>query len=111
MTLDELLAVPGTRKLNASDIEAYCASSGLPIAAALDSVARAVARRYAAGSLGYTAGDAIANGLFFFATTKVATPDFVFPAFMESVFLAFDAGEFYPDDIRYRVLRSGLHAQ
>jgi hypothetical protein len=40
------------------------------------------------------------NALFAFASTKAGTLGFAIPAFMESVFLAFDAGEFCPDDIR-----------
>jgi hypothetical protein len=44
----------------------------------------------------YDAGDNLANVLFAYAVQNVAIPDVLF-----SVFRAFDAGEFYPDEIRY----------
>jgi hypothetical protein len=44
--------------------------------------------------VGFEAGDNLANVLFGYAAQHVAIPDLLF-----SVFLAFDAGEFYPDDI------------
>jgi len=96
MTLDTLIDSTSVQTSTwARDIDAYCAGSGLTLAGALDGVARAVAHRYAAGSLVFAAADSVMNYVFAYASTKADIP-----AFMFSVFQAFDAGEFYPDAIR-----------
>jgi hypothetical protein len=95
MKLSELLQTAGNQNPTLSDVEAYCAHSGLALSAALDAASRSVARQYAAGALGFRAGDAVMNTLFAYASTKGTIPDFMF-----SVFQAFDAGESYPDKIR-----------
>ena len=96
MTLDALIDATSVQTSAwARDIDSYCAGSGLTLAGALDSIARAVARRYAAGTLRFTAADSVMNYVFAYGSTKAEIP-----AFMFSVFQAFDAGEFYPDAIR-----------
>ena len=95
MTVDELLDVSSVGAISREHITAYHEASGLTLVDALDAVARSVARRYHARTLGYTKADAIMNGVFAFAATKGIIPPFMF-----SVFQAFDAGEFYPGTVR-----------
>src|ERR1700728_3885748 len=95
MTVDELLDVSSVGAISREHITAYHEASGLTLVDALDAVARSVARRYHARTLGYTKADAIMNQVFAYASTKRLIPPFMF-----SVFLAFDAGEFFPDAIR-----------
>jgi hypothetical protein len=101
MSIDDLLRALTTRPLTVADIETYCAQSNLPLTVALDAAAKTVARRYLSGELTYTAGDMVMNLLFGFVCRRVVAEDgFEIPRFMNAVFLAFDAGEFYPDSIR-----------
>lgn len=95
MSLDALLTVATERRLTSADVNAFFAAAGPDLPASLDAAARTIARRYAAGSLGYTVADHVMNHLFAAAAERGTIPDFMF-----SVFQAFDAGEFYPDDIR-----------
>jgi hypothetical protein len=96
VTLDELIEAISVRTSKSrQSIEVYHVASGLALGDALDAIARAVARRYAAGSLGFAVADTIMNDVFAYASMKTIVPPFMF-----SVFRAFDAGEFYPDAIR-----------
>jgi hypothetical protein len=63
--------------------------------AGLDCCALELAQTYATGKVSFDAADNLANILFAFAAQRDSIPDL-----MMSIFLAFDAGEFYPDDIR-----------
>lgn len=91
----ELIRESAKRQLSLADIALYCEVSGLPTAKRLETCALELARGYASGSVSYDAGDNLANVLFGFAAQHVVIPDLLF-----AVFQAFDAGEFYPDEIR-----------
>jgi hypothetical protein len=95
MEFPDLIREAATRQLSLADIALYCEVSGLPTAQRLEACALELARGYASGSVSYEAGDNLANVLFGFAAQHMAIPDLLF-----SVFQAFDAGEFYPDEIR-----------
>ena len=95
MTLDRLMFVLKERDLTFADLDAYCALHSKGPDAALDAAALAVARKYADAALDFSVADAAANTLFAYGAGKGLTPDL-----MMSVFLAFDAGEFYPDNVR-----------
>lgn len=72
MTLDALIDATSVQTSAwARDIDSYCAGSGLTLAGALDSIARAVARRYAAGTLGFTAADSVMNYVFAYGSTRM----------------------------------------
>ena len=83
------------RCLSLDDIAAFCANSALPLEATLDSCALELAEAHAAGAVSFEAGDNFANLLFAFAANQGSIPDLMF-----SVYLAFDAGEFFPDELR-----------
>lgn len=91
----DLIREAATRQLSLSDIALYCEVSSVPAAQRLENCALELARGYAAGSVSYEAGDNLANVLFAYAAQNVAVHAMLF-----SVFQAFDAGEFYPDEIR-----------
>ncbi|WP_070249369.1 hypothetical protein [Duganella phyllosphaerae] len=95
MEFQELVQEAAKRMLTLDDIALYCAASKLPMGERLDGCALELARQYAAGRVDFEAGDNLVNVLFGFASQHVEIPDLLF-----AVFLAFDAGEFYPDEIR-----------
>jgi hypothetical protein len=95
MEFQDLINEAENRRLSLKDIAAFCSASKLPAEARLESCALVLARAYASGSVDFAIGDDLANVLFGYAAQHTAIPDLLF-----SVFLAFDAGEFYPDDIR-----------
>lgn len=95
MEFQELIQEAAKRSLTLDDIALYCAASELPMIERLDGCALELARRYASGRVDFEVGDNLANVLFGFSAQHVAIPNLLF-----SVFLAFDAGEFYPDAIR-----------
>ena len=100
MTFEDLLGVAATARVLTTDIEAYCRTTGLPVAEALNSMSLEVARRYAKGELEFGVADHLANMAFAYACTIVASLGGKLPALMEEIFLAFDSGEFYPDAVR-----------
>ena len=91
MTLDELMAVATDRRVLAARIEGYCRHSGLPVREALDTAAHALAQRYVAGRLDFETADRLSRALFSYACVHIA--DMGLPAYMESVFHAFDAAD------------------
>lgn len=91
----DLIREVATRQLSLTDVELYCETSAVPTAQRLENCALELAREYASGRVSYEAGDNLANALFAYAAQNGALPDVLF-----SVFQAFDAGEFYSDDIR-----------
>jgi hypothetical protein len=95
MNFCDLMQEAERRCLFPEDIEAFCADSPLPLEATLDGCALELAKSYAAGNVSFDAGDNLANVLFAFAASRDSIPELMF-----SVYLAFDAGEFYPDEIR-----------
>jgi hypothetical protein len=98
MTLEELLSLADTRRILLADVDSYCEASALPRPEALNAAARAVAQRYSQGLLSFERGDAMANALYSYACMHIA--EFGLPAYMESVFHAFDAAEFNPEEVR-----------
>ena len=98
MKIEELLSAAAGRRIHPTDIDSYCAHSGLIRPQALDAVARAIAQRYAAGQMSFEAGDKLVNALYSYACMHIA--EFGPPAYMESVFQAFDAAEFNPEEVR-----------
>jgi hypothetical protein len=95
MEFPELIREAATRQLSLTDVALYCDVARQPMTQRLETCALELARGYASGAVSYEAGDNLANVLFGFAAEHVAIPDLLF-----SVFQAFDAGEFYPDEIR-----------
>jgi hypothetical protein len=95
MTLDDMLCAAEDRHLTLNEIAAYCAQSNASASNALDTASRVVARRYLDGNLSFGVGDVVMTSLFGYGAQNGVLPDL-----MHSVFLAFDAGEFYPDNIR-----------
>lgn len=91
----DLIREAATRQLSLAEIALYCEVSAEPTAQRLENCALELAREYAAGNVNYEAGDNLANVLFAYAAQNVAIPSVLF-----SIFQAFDAGEFYPDEIR-----------
>lgn len=103
MTLDEAIAiepVPGRIYL---DVEAMCASVGGEKSEALNRLALDLAQRYSEGTITYEVADDVINNIFGYCIRIIGSlPARTTPEPMFSVFLAFDAGEFYPDEIRDR---------
>ena len=95
MEFVDLIREAAKRQLSLADIALYCDFSAVPTAQRLENCALELARGYADGSVSYEAGDNLANVLFAFSSQNVAIPAMLF-----SVFQAFYAGEFYPDEIR-----------
>lgn len=95
MEFVDLIQEAAKRQLSLADIALYCELFAVSTAQRLENCAIELARGYAAGSVSYEAADNLANVLFAYAAQNVAIPAVLF-----SVFQAFDAGEFYPDEIR-----------
>ena len=89
MTLDDILDVCVNAQPSDEQLDAFCAHSGRTRASALDAIAQDVAHRYMIGSLTYNLGDAAMNHLFAYGSRRGMLPEI-----MESVFLAFDEGEY-----------------
>jgi hypothetical protein len=101
MTLDDAIAIAPIPSRVYLDVEAMCASVGGEKSEALNSLALDLARRYLDGMVSYPVADAIMNNIFSYCTGIIESlPGRTMPEPMFSVFLAFDAGEFYPDEIR-----------
>jgi hypothetical protein len=101
MTLDDAFALDPIPSRVYLDVQAMCASVGGLIADALNTLARDLARRYFDGRVTYTVADAVINNMHAYCTRNIASmPERTTPEPFFSAFLAFDAGEFYPDDIR-----------
>ncbi|WP_157178737.1 hypothetical protein [Herbaspirillum rubrisubalbicans] len=95
--------------MSLEDIGVFCALSDLPMDVRLNNCALELAKAYADGGVNFAVGDEVANVLFGYAAQQGAISDFLF-----DVFLAFDAGEFYPDSMtrspspEERFTRSGI---
>jgi hypothetical protein len=75
--------------LDADLLERTRHSTGQSLAQILDSMALVVAREYLEGNLSFDAADHVMNELFAFAVRYKELPEF-----MDSVYVAFDAGEY-----------------
>lgn len=95
MDFRELMQEANIRCLVREDVAMFFQNSALPLEATLDRCALELAEAYAAGAVSFEAGDNLANLLFAVAADQGSIPDLMF-----SVYLAFDAGEFFPDELR-----------
>ncbi len=96
MTYDDLIERAKTGPVTVAQIDAFCAHASQSIGESLNACALKLARDYSARAVDFDTADVLANALFAFAASSGASiPDLMF-----SIFLAFDAGEFYPDEIR-----------
>ena len=95
MNFRDLMREAEHRCLFIDDVAIFCTDSAQPLETTLDYCALELAKAYAAGNVSFDAGDNLANVLFAFAADRGSIPDLMF-----SVYLAFDAGEFYPDEVR-----------
>jgi hypothetical protein len=101
MTLDDAVALEPVPNRVYLDIQAMCESVGGPIADALNRLALDLAQRYFDGRVTYSVADAVINNMHAYCTRNIASlPGRTTPEPFFTVFLAFDAGEFYPDEIR-----------
>ena len=89
MTLSEAIASSRDRNLNFEDIRALAATYVGSTTNALDAIALEIAHKYTTRQVDFTAADALANSMFAFAAQHGCLGDT-----LNSVFLAFDAGEF-----------------
>lgn len=95
MDFRDLIQEAEHRCLSLDDVAVFCANSAQPLETTLDNCALELAKSYAAGHVSFNAGDNLANVLFAYAADHGLIPDLMF-----SIYLAFDAGEFFPDKVR-----------
>ena len=99
MTLDDAVMLDPVPNRVYLDVHAMCASVGGSIADALNTLALDLALRYFDGKVTYPVADAVINNMHAYCTRNIASmPNRTTPEPFFSVFLAFDAGEFYPAD-------------
>lgn len=90
MTLDAILALCMTRTPTSEEMRSFCRAASLTVDDAVNSIALAVARRYALGSIDYATGDKAMNCLYSYAFLQENR----LPSPMYEVYLAFDEGEY-----------------
>jgi hypothetical protein len=95
MNFHDLIKEAEHRCLSLEDVATFCKDSVQPLDDTLDTCALELAKAYVAGTISFDTGDNLANVLFAFGAQQESLPELMF-----SVYLAFDAGEFYPDEIR-----------
>ena len=89
MTLNEAIALSGTRRLTSLDAKALCAQLSQDHAHALDLIAREVAARYLDNDISFDVADDIMNAAWAYSIDLSAIP-----TFMREIYEAFDAGEY-----------------
>jgi hypothetical protein len=91
------------RCFSLDDVVVCYANSAQSLKATLDNCALELAKGYVAGHVSFNASDKLV--LFAYAADHDSIPDFMF-----SIYLAFDAGEFFPISfVRNRLKNASLH--
>ena len=93
MTLTELIQKASDGPLTRAEVGDFCSHAGITFPAFCDEFSRVVATGYFGGTLSYTFCDGAMNNLFAFMTLQMTEDPL--PDYSYSVFLAFDAGEYY----------------
>jgi hypothetical protein len=94
MDISAVVREAAEQGLSREQVEALCSESGFQWAQFLDEFSRFVAHAFAEGLLSYELADAAVNGLYAAAVEDMTE-------YTWSVYLAFDAGEYYhPGDSR-----------
>ena len=95
MTLDDVIRKASDQPLVDSEVDAFCAAHSITREQFADAVSRSVATGYHNGDLGFSFCDGVMNHLYAFITQRGELP---MPPYAQSVFVAFDEGEYYHRD-------------
>ena len=96
MTLDDLTRQAADATLTMASVDAFCQREHLDFVQFSARFARLVAASYHQGSLGWSAADAAMNHFHGVATGHAYHTGEWLSDFADSVYLAFDAGEYHP---------------
>ncbi len=97
MSLDDITRKASDHPFNAGEVAAFCAEHSMTREEFADTVSRTIATRYYGGELDFSFCDGVMNHLYAFITMRGELP---MPPFAQSVFLAFDEGEYHHTDDR-----------
>lgn len=95
MTLDDVIRKASDHPFVDSEVDAFCAEHSITREQFADAVSRSVATGYHNGDFDFSLCDGVMNHLYAFITQRGELP---MPPYAQSVFLAFDEGEYYHQD-------------
>jgi hypothetical protein len=92
VTLDHIIRKASDSGFDGAEVAAFCAEHAITREDFADTVARIVATRYHSREIDFSFSDGVMNCLYGFITERGDLP---MPPYSQSVFLAFDEGEYH----------------